>query len=280
MARWAVVVLTAYLMVILAFGGWTFWTVWTAEAPEGGASVVTEDAPAGDAANPTPPPDVTWDPPWGASRPLSGEGRLALLVLLIGGLGGTLAAGQSLASYRGEGKLTRSWFLHYWMAPYLGAGSAFILYAVVRAGFLAGTGVQFDGGAAPWGLVAVSALAGLFYDKTLLKLREVFVALFSPRDTRGGKLEDPAPTELTITTTALRPAAVGRAYTARLEAKGGRPPYSWSVEPKLPPGLSLDPLTGVLSGTPRTASAAQDYVFTVRDMARATATATVTFEVR
>jgi hypothetical protein len=40
-------------------------------------------------------------------------------------------------------------------------------------------------------------------------------------------------------------------YTASLGAEGGTPPYKWSViNDSMPPGLSLDALTGVLSGAP------------------------------
>ena len=45
----------------------------------------------------------------------------------------------------------------------------------------------------------------------------------------------------------------GTAYTANLTATGGKPSYNWSLVPTntgLPPGLSLNTTTGVISGTP------------------------------
>jgi hypothetical protein len=53
---------------------------------------------------------------------------------------------------------------------------------------------------------------------------------------------------LAVTTTALPTVTTGVPYTAPLAATGGVPPYTWLVG-GLPPGLTLDPATGVISGT-------------------------------
>jgi len=57
---------------------------------------------------------------------------------------------------------------------------------------------------------------------------------------------------LKVTTTSLPAATGGQSYTApALAATGGEPPYTWSVTSgSLPPGLTLDSSTGVISGTP------------------------------
>jgi hypothetical protein len=211
---------------------------------------------------------------------LTVEARLVLLAVLMGLIGGSLSGLNSLASYRGEGKLTTSWFLFFFVAPFLGGGVSGLLYVTVRAGILTGTNVTFGASATPWGILAVSGLAGLFYDKTLLKLREVFVTLFAPRDDRSGKIESPRAEGLKITTESLAPAIKGRVYRAHVVSVGGVPEVSWSVEPALPAGLQLDPLTGAIEGTPADVSANRTYTFTVRDMARRAAQATVDFEVR
>jgi hypothetical protein len=58
------------------------------------------------------------------------------------------------------------------------------------------------------------------------------------------------PSPLAISTTALSSAQVNVPYTASIIAQGGALPYNWSVASgSLPSGLSLDPGTGVLTGS-------------------------------
>jgi hypothetical protein len=63
---------------------------------------------------------------------------------------------------------------------------------------------------------------------------------------------NPAP--LTITTVPpLFSGIVGVTYTQSFAASGGRPPYTWSILSGSIPGLSLDPASGTLQGTPQNA---------------------------
>ena len=242
----------AYLMFAFLVAGWTLWTLWTAEPPEPSVANAAADSIA---------ITLNWTPP-GASqaRPLSAEARLILLVFLLGGLGGAIASFNSLANYRGEGALTKSWFLHYLVSPWLGAGVAIIMYLVLRAGFFPGSNDQLEGSAIPWGIVAIAGLTGLFYDKSLLKLQQVFATVFNPQDQRGGKLG-----QLAIATTSLPVARVGVQYSAELKAKGGLGGYGWSVTPDLPTGLSLETATGKIQGIPTVASELGQYTFSVKD---------------
>jgi subtilisin family serine protease len=67
---------------------------------------------------------------------------------------------------------------------------------------------------------------------------------------------------LTVTTTSLPAGSVGQAYSQTVAATGGQTPYTWNVSSgSLPPGLSLDPSTGALAGTPTTAGS---FAFTVQ----------------
>ncbi|MGC0423389.1 putative Ig domain-containing protein [Embleya sp. AB8] len=71
---------------------------------------------------------------------------------------------------------------------------------------------------------------------------------------------------LVLPAAALPPAGVGRPYTAKLAAQGGTAPYHWVADDPLPPGLTLDPDTGAISGTP-TAPGETGFGVTVSDNA-------------
>ncbi len=60
---------------------------------------------------------------------------------------------------------------------------------------------------------------------------------------------------------ALTNGRVGQAYPEQTyRAEGGNGAYAWSLSGNTPPGLSLDPLTGVLRGTPTTAGTYNFYI--------------------
>jgi hypothetical protein len=87
------------------------------------------------------------------------------------------------------------------------------------------------------------------------------------------------PPPLSITTTGLASGTVGTAYSQALAATGGTAPYSWSVTAgALPAGLTLNALSGVISGTP-TAAATSTFTVQVRDAAQATTTRQLSIQV-
>ncbi|RMG06357.1 MAG: hypothetical protein D6731_25960 [Planctomycetota bacterium] len=82
-----------------------------------------------------------------------------------------------------------------------------------------------------------------------------------------------------ITTTGLPAATVGAPYSASISGSGGQPPYTWSVVAgALPPGLSLDPSSGALTGAP-TQSGSFAFTVELRDQSGATTTAALAVQV-
>ncbi|MEU4746769.1 S8 family serine peptidase, partial [Actinosynnema sp. NPDC023658] len=63
---------------------------------------------------------------------------------------------------------------------------------------------------------------------------------------------DPGPGAPSITPPGNQTSSVGTAVSLQLKASGGTAPFTWSAT-GLPPGLSISPTTGLISGTPTTA---------------------------
>jgi len=88
---------------------------------------------------------------------------------------------------------------------------------------------------------------------------------------------------LAITTTMLPDGGATKPYSSTtLRAAGGIPPLTWFVTPPLPDALTLDPATGMISGTPKAASQKSTFTFAVTDSAKpaASAKADLTLEIK
>ena len=109
-----------------------------------------------------------------------------LLVALAGFLGSMIHIATSFTNFIGAEQFKKSWIPWYFVKPFTATGVALILYFVLRAGLLnLGDSNQVN----LYGLVTLSALAGLFTDKATIKLEEVFTVIFKPKDARPDKLE-------------------------------------------------------------------------------------------
>lgn len=88
-----------------------------------------------------------------------------------------------------------------------------------------------------------------------------------------------APTTVTIAPAsgALPAATAGSAWSQTLSATGGSAPYTWTAH-GLPAGISLNPATGALSGTPTTAGSFT-FSVTVKEAGNVSATASYTLVV-
>ena len=156
-----------------------------------------------------------------------------------------------------------------------------------------GSFVAASGGLAPysWSVVAGSLPAGLSLNAASGSISGTPTAAGSsaftvqvtdgqaPTDVASAALSitvvaAPAPNLVSITTTSLPNARRNKNYNRTLAATGGTTPYTWTLASgSLPPGLSLNGNTGVISGRATTLG---QYPFTVRvtDSQPAPATAT------
>lgn len=121
------------------------------------------------------------------------EVSLVWSVVLLGALGGSLHGLSSFATYVGNRNLVRSWVWWYSARMPIGGALALIVYLTIRGGLM-GTGVSSSEDLNPYGIGALAFLSGLFSEVATEKLREVFLALFRPGDTKKDGLTDAGPT--------------------------------------------------------------------------------------
>lgn len=114
------------------------------------------------------------------------ETRYMLIVLLSGALGSYIHLATSFADYVGNRTLKPCWEVWYLLRPFIGAALAIIVYFVVRAGLITGSGAQQM---SLYGVAATAAMCGLFSKQATDKLQAVFEEAF--RTKHGVKRADP-----------------------------------------------------------------------------------------
>ncbi len=120
-----------------------------------------------------------------------------------------------------------------------------------------GSGLEFGGsGEDSFVAVVVTKLTGallfiLLLTMVIMALLPKAVDLAPPGGDNAREGTETEPVPLSITTPEALPEAIaGRPYAIALAATGGRGPLHWYIEGPLPVGLTFDPASGVLQGTP------------------------------
>lgn len=195
-------VLTVVLCGITLYGVWAFWP---SENQNGPGLVPRKTVHF-----------FFWD------RLFSRESLFFVMVAFAGALGGMVHALRSLAVYLGNRRLTWSWVPFYLLKPVLGAVLATLLYFVLRAGLFSPSASTQQ--ASPYGFAAIAALAGLFSDQAVEKLRKVAEELFEKLPPQKDHYADEPPE---ATTGDALPTSTAATLTGILNARGQETTYSF-----------------------------------------------------
>jgi hypothetical protein len=121
---------------------------------------------------------------------------LLLLVCLSGFLGGMIYISTSFTAYVGAKKFKSSWKLWYFVKPFAASGLAMALYFAFRAGLLTRSNDASDINI--YGVMTLALLSGLFTQMATQKLRDVFQALFNPKEDLPDKIDENGPVFISI----------------------------------------------------------------------------------
>lgn len=118
------------------------------------------------------------------SGPLSAPSDLRLFFTVIAGgaLGSLIHTLTSFADFVGNRTLSRNWIWWFILRTPIGIALALLFYVVLRGGLmvpsLPGGSIDTTHLLNPYGIAAISALAGMFSKQATDKLREIFDTLF------------------------------------------------------------------------------------------------------
>jgi hypothetical protein len=168
--------------------------------------VASATQPATDTPTRAVPPDgqqhrAAASPPGAKSSPQPGTGNrkdegvrlihintLILVLVALGGfLGNLIYVAASFTDFVGAEKFRRSWLLWYCVKPFTASALALAIYFVFRGGFLNASNDAISINL--FGTMTISVLAGLFTDRTTLKMKEVFDVLLRPNEQRPDALQ-------------------------------------------------------------------------------------------
>jgi hypothetical protein len=119
---------------------------------------------------------------------ISSDHRLFVTVIAAGALGSLIHTITSFADYVGNRTLSRSWIWWLVLRAPVGVALALLFYLVLRGGLIVPSLPNRSAASDttlllnPYGIAAISALAGMFSKQATDKLREIFDTLFRTRE--------------------------------------------------------------------------------------------------
>jgi hypothetical protein len=145
---------------------------------------------------------------------------LILLTIVAGALGAYIHAATSFVTFVGNRTFKSSWGWWYGLRLFIGAALALLLYFAFRGGLVTGQDASED--VNPYGIAALSGLAGLFSKQATDKLKEVFDVFFHTSETEGDDLRADKPDERRPVLSKLDPDEVKVGETPEVKVVGQR----------------------------------------------------------